>query len=79
MQIELAAGQPRHTVATAQLAILTGPANPNYPRGSEKRSLYMSITMEYLRTGTDKIAATVNRLCRSLVIELSKTQKTLYR
>ena len=39
----------------------------------------MSITMEYLRTGTDKIAATVNRLCRSLVIELSKTQKTLYR
>jgi hypothetical protein len=39
----------------------------------------MSITMEYLRSGTDKIAATVNRLCKPLVNAMSKTQNTLYR
>jgi hypothetical protein len=38
----------------------------------------MSITMEYFRSGTGKITAAVNRLCKFLVIALSRTQKRLY-
>jgi hypothetical protein len=43
----------------------------------EKGAQTPSMTVECLRTGNDKIAAIVNRLCTFLEIALSKTQGTL--